>query len=197
MSTPIPFDTFKVRELPKDAKHWRNSFDSRYLRHFWLNGKPRIVTITKVQELTSSNKKSGESKLQLLITLAEAEKPWAINVTNCDVIEMLYSEPNPAKWVGFRLELYPTKTRGPSGAMVDCIRVREQIPAAGSKSEKPKHRQEVSQYLHEMKEADSLTALIAVMDRIVSDNDLNQEETQLLIDANKKRTGQLGGEVAP
>lgn len=186
----IPFDEFKVRELPKDVKHWRNAFDSRYLRYFWLNGKPRIVTITKVQELVSSNKK--ESKKQLLITLAEAEKPWAANVTNCGIIEMLTGKEDPREWVGTRIELFPSTTRYPNGQMGPCMRVREELPAETRTTEKPRLRQEVSQYLHEMKDAQSLDDMDKIMDLIVEDHELTTEETALLLDGNKRRRSQLG-----
>ena len=189
MSGKMPFDRFEEKPLPR-GKHWREAFDSRYLRVYWLAGKPRIVTIKAVEMLKSSNKR--ESKQQLLITLDEAEKKWAINVTNAGTIEMLTGKSDPNEWVGVRIELYVTKTRDPSGQIVDCIRVREELPAADRKTEKPKHRQEVSQYLHEMKEAADLQACIPVADRIAEDNDLSAEETQLLLDALKKRRGQLG-----
>jgi hypothetical protein len=189
----IPFDKFEERELSRDKVHWRSSFDSRYLRHFALNGKPRIVTITKVRELVSSNKKSGESKMQLLITLDAFEKDWAINVTNCDIIEMLYSSPNPRDWVGKRIELYPTKTRGPTGQMVDCIRVRDRVPEAGARTEKPKHRQEVAQHLHSMKEAQHKDDLAPLAQALTEDQALTPEERELLYGALKKRSDQLGG----
>lgn len=184
-----PFDKFEERELPKDLKHWRNAFDSRYLRVFWLNGKPRVVTITEVRELKSSNKR--DSKTQLLITLAEAEKRWAANVTNCGILEMLAGNPDPRSWVGLKVTLYPTKTRDPSGAMVDCIRVREELPQQSARTEKPKHRQEVAQYLHEMKEATSLAALGVVIERLGADEELKREEAAFLLEAVEKRRGQL------
>jgi hypothetical protein len=184
-----PFDKFEERPVPKDLKHWRNAFDSRYLRHFWLNGKPQIVTIAKVEMLKSSNKR--DSKQQLLVSLAEAEKKWAINVTNCGIIESLSKTSDPNGWIGLRIELYVTKTRDPSGAMVDCIRVRDQLPAEGAKTVPPKRRQEVNQYLHEMKEAKTLEVMDAIMDRVVEDNALSTEETELLLDGNKRRRAQI------
>lgn len=184
-----PFDKFD--ELPvQPGKHWREAFDTRYLRVFWLAGKKRIVTITAVGELKSSNKR--ESKKQLLITLAEAEKKWAANVTNCGIIEMLTGESDPTKWVGARIELYPTKTRDPSGAIVDCIRVSEQLPATSARTEKPKYRQEVSQYLALMKDAADLDALSPIADKVAEDNDLSADETQLLLAGLKRRREQLG-----
>jgi len=188
----IPFDKFEERPMPK-GKHWREAFDSRYLRHFWLGGKPRIVTIARVEELKSSNKR--ESKKQLLISLAEAEKKWAANVTNCGIIEMLTGKTDPNDWVGVRIELYPTKTRDPSGQMVDCIRVREELPADGRKTEKPKYRQEVSQYLHEMRDAADLPALVPIGGAIAEDAALTPEEKEFLRGQMKRRAEQLDGAV--
>jgi hypothetical protein len=120
-----PFDSFEVDELPSDLHHWRNAFDSRFLRFSALEGKPRVCTIANVQWLKSSNR--NESKRQLLVTLAEYEKPWAINLTNSETIAQLYTD-DPRAWVGKRVTLYPTKTKfGPQ--VVDCIRVRDQLPA--------------------------------------------------------------------
>lgn len=184
-----PFNKFDERPVPK-GRHWREAFDSRYLRVFWLSGKPRIVTITAVQSLKSSNK--NESKEQLLISLAEVDKKWAANVTNCTMIEALTGKSDPTEWIGTRLELYPTKTRDPKGAIVDCIRVREQLPAAGAKTEAPKWRQEVSQYLQEMKDAVTDQTLRDIRGRIVEDNDLTGEETPVLLGAIAKRATQMG-----
>lgn len=184
-----PFDQYEVVDL-KPGGHWRNSFDSRYLRHFWLAGKPRIVTIAKVQELHSKNSKTGETKVQQLITLAEAEKPWAANVTNCGIIEMISGRSDPTTWPGLRIELYPTKTSF-GNKMVDCIRVREQLPAASTKTEKPKHRQEVSQYIDLMAKAATLADLGPIEDALAEDNALTAEETQYLIRQLKRRQDQL------
>lgn len=185
-----PFDTFEEQELPADLKHWRNAFDGRYLRYFWLNGKPRIATITKVQELVSSNRK--ESKKQLLISLAEADKKWAANVTNCDIIEMLTGKKDPREWVGTKIELYETTTRLPDGKIGPCMRVRETLPPQNTKTEKAKYRQEVSQYLDEMKRAEDLGTLASVQDRLVEDNTLSGQETELLLAGLKRRREQLG-----
>lgn len=186
-----PFDKFEERPLPADTKHWRNAFDSRYLRVFWLNGKPQIVTITKVETLKSSNKR--DSKLQLLISLAEADKKWAINVTNCGIIEMLTQKSDPREWVGVRLTLYPTKTRDPSGNMVDCIRVREELPAEGAKTTAPKYRQEVSAYLAQMRDAAGLEDLVPIGGAMATDADLKPAEQEFLRGAMKKRAEQLDG----
>jgi len=57
--------------------------------------------------------------------------------------------------------------------------------------QKPKHRQEVSKYLHLMKDAAVTTDLDKVLDQVAEDNGLTTEETALLLDAAKRRSGQL------
>lgn len=183
-----PFNKFEEQALPK-GKHWREAFDGRYLRVFWLAGKPRIVTITAVAQLKSSNK--SESKKQLLITLAEAEKKWAANVTNCSIIEMLSGSTDPTDWVGMRITLYPTKTRDPSGQIVDCIRVREELPAENARTEKPKHRQEVSQYIDRMAKATTLGDLAPIVTQIGDDEVLTREEAAFLLAQLERRQKQL------
>ena len=192
-----PFDTFDEQPIPQGISHWRNGFDSRYLRFFALNGKPRIVTITAVEFLKSSNKR--ESKTQWLISLAEFEKKWAINVTNCQIIETLYSEPDPHKWVGFRLELYETTTRYPDGKEGPCIRVRNRIPPDNARSNKPKHRQEVAQYLRAMADAKALAELGTLSTRLADDSEITREEAAFLVEQLSRRQLQLTpqSEVAP
>jgi len=193
MSQRAPFDDYEVKEL-SGAGHWRNAFDSRYLRHFWLEGKPRVVTITNVQELVSKNSRSGESKKQLLITLAEADKPWASNVTNCDLIEMVLGTANPKEWIGKRIELYPTKTRF-GGEMVDCMRVRDRLPEQPrqrqERTEKPKRSLKVSAYLARMAAAKERADLLPIATDFANDSELTKEETAELLEWFDKRKGQL------
>lgn len=183
-----PFDTFEEIELPMDAAHWRNAFDSRFLRHFALNGRPRIVTIVDVKMLKSSNRK--ESKQQLLIRLAEFDKPWAANVTNCDIIERLSGKADPRQWIGLKVELFPTKTYF-GNERVDCMRVNEKLPPQDAKTSKPNVRQEVAAYLHLMKVATDLEAITKIQDAIIEDNGLSTEETELLDKARAKRGQQI------
>lgn len=189
----LPPDTeYKVTPLSGKVIHWRNAFDSRFLRVFALNGKQCNATIAKVEQLKQSSEKTGESKQQLLVTLKEFEKPWAINVTNCETIESMHGV-DPRGWVGKRITLYPTKTRDPGGkGMVDCIRVRESAPDdAPAQEHKPKHRQEVYQYLTAMKEATTRAALQALNASIGADTALEDPEVALLFGALDKRAGQL------
>lgn len=203
-----PFDTFEIEELPADLVHYRNAFDSRFIRFTVLNGKPRTCTITHVAWLKSSNK--TESKRQLLIQLQEFEKPWAINVTNSDTIGALYGE-DPHGWVGKRVTLYPTKTKF-GRDVVDCIRVRDQIPeertqpsntsapaayrptttrAPVPQQQKRDRSQRERSYLDAMAKAENLEQLNAVEESITNDNDLTPEETQALARQLLRRQEQL------
>jgi hypothetical protein len=196
-----PFDSFEVDELPSELHHWRNAFDSRFLRFSALEGKPRVCTIANVQWLKSSNR--NESKRQLLITLAEYEKPWAINLTNSETIAQLYTD-DPRAWVGKRVTLYPTKTKfGPQ--VVDCIRVRDQAPAEPQQRQpapaqsapaetKTARRPEVTAYIAAMKEATELAHLDPIEEGLVNADNLTADETQFLAAALAKRQRQLKGE---
>ena len=220
MASKTPFTNFEIRPLPKDLKHWRNGFDSRFLRVFALNGSPKTCLIKDVGELYSSDDKGKESKLQLLITLAEFDKPWAINVTNSETIAQLYGD-NPSGWIGKRVTLYPTKTKF-GRETVDCIRVRDQIPEGSHRDpgaripgesprqqmnrelrEEPPPRQErepmrpeVAAMLERMANAGTVEALDAVQELLVSDNSFDEKETGLLARALGKRRSQLAASAS-
>ena len=199
-----PFDEFEIRELSPDVNHWRNCFDSRFLRVFALNGQPRVCTITDVKELLSKGK--DESKLQLLVFLEEFDKPWAINITNSESIALLHGD-KPSAWVGKRVELYPTKTRF-GREVVDCIRVRDKVPDAPFRQDRveamqaqktqasaqPPKRElsaRVKELMAKMAEAKDAPALQAINDELVDDNSLSESETALLVRALTRRQEQL------
>lgn len=194
-----PFDNFEVKELPDDLHHYRNAFDARFLRFTNLEGKPRVCTITHVGWLKSSNK--SESKRQLLVTLQEFEKPWAINITNSETIGMLHGE-DPHGWPGKRVTLYPTKTKF-GRDVVDCIRVRDTVPedpnpAAQKPAQQPAPAQAKTpmseaarRHMQNMADASQMAHLDVVEEELTEDNSLSPEETALLVKALTKRRGQL------
>lgn len=195
MGSKTPFDEFEIEEIPSDLKHWRNLFDSRFLRFEALQGQPRVVTIAKAQWLKSSNK--HESKRQLLLTLAEFEKPWAINITNSESIEVLYGNADPLSWVGKKITLYPTKTKF-GREVVDCIRVRDAIPteerpatrtqaSAAQKAPIPEHLQK---YVDKISAAPTVAQLIDAEDMLAEDHALDPADTARVmrwIDAKRQR----------
>jgi hypothetical protein len=205
----IPFDTFEVTALPGTLTHWRNAFDSRYLRFTALEGRPRVVTIVAADWLKSSQKRNPkESKRQLLLTLKEFEKPWATNVTNCETMEVLFGTADPKEWVGRRLTLFPTKTRSPSGELVGCMRVRDQLPDehdgnrsaqrqnagnAAPAQQQPKRERTARErtWLLAMSNATTLEQLGIVEDGITNDNELGPEESASLARQLVRRQQQL------
>jgi hypothetical protein len=200
MGSKTPFDTFEVEELPSDLHHWRNAFDARFLRFTVLEGKPRVATIENVQWLKSSNK--NESKRQLLVTLREFEKPWALNITNSETIEALYGA-DPRGWIGKRITMYPTKTKL-GREVVDCIRVRDQIPEESRQGNKPAQqgnggntqpkRERTARertWLEAMSKAASVEQLAIVEEGIANDNQLSAEEAAALARQLVRRQAQL------
>lgn len=170
--------------------HWREAFDSRYLRYTALGGRPKVVTITDVGRLRSVSKRSPDAnKQQLLIQLKEFEKPWAANVTNCELIAQLYGD-DPAGWVGKRIELYPTKTTF-GRETVDCMRVRPSVPAAG---EKPKAElsEAVRGYCDTLAKATTLEAINDTEVLAQEDQALTDQEAVFVRRAASRRRTQLG-----
>jgi uncharacterized protein with von Willebrand factor type A (vWA) domain len=202
-----PFDEFEVEDLPPGEMHWRDGFDTRFIRYTNLHDKPKVVTITDVKGLLSKNK--DETKRQLLVYLQEFEKPWAINVTNSESIGLLHGT-DPRGWIGKQVELYPTKTRF-GREVVDCIRVRDKVPErmtakqatrhpdaaaamvtqASAEPAKRQHSEKVKAYLTAMASITNTDALQTISDHLVEDNSLSASETALLVRALTRRTEQL------
>jgi len=198
----VPFDKFEIVDLPDDLDDYRDAFDARFLRFRELKGKPRTVLITQARWLKSSNK--SETKKQPLLTLQEFEKPWAINVTNCETIAQLYGNKDPKSWVGKRVTLYPTKTRFGS-EVVDCMRVKDTIPADPQEKrtapapapEQKRERAPLSagaqKHMQNIADATLGAQLDTVEEELTEDNTLSPDETALLVRALTKRRGQLEG----
>ena len=114
--------TFQEDDLESDDV--RAFFDSRVLRVWHLEGKPKTFTIEKYTRLTTSQK--GEVKRQGLIRFRGVALPFALNSTNKDTIIALYGTSKKG-WLGKRITLYPTTTKA-FGKMQDCIRVKNEVP---------------------------------------------------------------------
>lgn len=215
MAKPLPPQDFEETPLSAEDQHWRNGFDSRFLRHTALNGKPMTVTIVDIGNLKSSRvvKREGaapelQTKSQRLIKLAEFDKKWATNITNCEIIETLYGA-DMHGWIGKRITLYPTKTRGPTGGMVDCMRVRDQVPVADTNVERAKlnfvdgakvnnppksPKAALTERTQELLKMMGLAGTVGELDDIEADcstETFTDEESKLLDKAFAKRRGQL------
>lgn len=109
-------------------------YDSDWLRAVDLQGKPRIVTIRKVeggvvQNLTKKSRKP-------VVYFKEYTKPLALNKSNGKSIASLYTGETTA-WVGKQVVLYETETTM-NGDVVPCIRIR---PPGGVRAVPPPQEQ--------------------------------------------------------
>ena len=111
------------------GKNWRESIPSRWLKAIHLEGKPRLLTITRftVEKIT-------EDKTGPVVWFAEDKRGLGLNVTNGQSIEKICGSPDPDRWIGQRIVVYPTET-DLRGERVDCIRIR--APKAGAKLPPP------------------------------------------------------------
>lgn len=103
---------------------YRLYFDHQCLAALHLGGKPRVLTIKKVEggQLSNGTKKSKKPMLYF----EEGETPMAINKTNGKTIASLFGN-DTAEWIGKKIEVYPTTTTFGKDT-VDCIRVRPAVP---------------------------------------------------------------------
>lgn len=115
--------------------HWRAMTDSEWLRSFDLQGRDVTVTIDKVVagEVTGEN---GRVNKRPVLYFRGKGKPLAANATNCKTIARMYGN-DTREWVVKRVTLFPATTKAKSGEMVDCLRIRPEIPKTEKAEEKP------------------------------------------------------------
>jgi hypothetical protein len=108
--------------------HWRTAQDEKdFLYSYNLDGKEFTLTIKTVVPGELIGEKGKTSK-KPIATFEETPKKLALNTTNCKVIQALYKTADYTQWAGKRITIYATTTQmGPD--VVDCIRVRQVIPA--------------------------------------------------------------------
>jgi hypothetical protein len=112
----------------------RAMLDRKFLYAFDLQGKDCTVEIERVVqgEVTSA----GGAKKMPMIHFKGKTKPLGVNITNINTIGALLGTFEAAKWVGHKITIYPTTTKTKEG-MVDCIRVRNKLPASKPALESP------------------------------------------------------------
>lgn len=101
-------------------------FPSQYLAAPDLQGRDVTIQIesTTVEMLMIEG---GKKKKSLIINIKGKDKKFVANTTNQKTIKGLYG-PEIMDWAGKKITLYPTKC-SLAGKQVDCIRIREAVPA--------------------------------------------------------------------
>jgi hypothetical protein len=99
-------------------------FPSKYLRAADLQGKPRVVTIEKVEHEVF--KDDGADVIKAVLVFKEkGTRPVVINKTNFGTLVSITGEDDDDLWAGHKIELRSQKVMGPGGKVVDSIRVHE------------------------------------------------------------------------
>lgn len=115
---------------------YRSLYDRDYLGHFDLpEGREVTVTIASVKggELIAQG---GRKSKKPIIMFEGKEKGLIVNKTNGKAISGMYG-PIISDWPGKRVTLYKAQTQ--MGAdLVDCIRIRPQIPQKKTGAEETK-----------------------------------------------------------
>ncbi len=117
---------------------YRLLFPNLYLAAVDLHGKDADLTIRRVivEELKTKNGSERKPIMYFEETRAKAdrngtpdkEKRLVLNKTNATTIASMHGN-EIDDWKGKRITLYPTQALA-FGDMVDCIRVRPEVPAA-------------------------------------------------------------------
>jgi hypothetical protein len=99
-------------------------FPSRFLIADNLKGKPVVLTIKSATVEILKDNKTGRDQDKLVLSFDRTEKLLPLNVTNFDAVVDVTGEDDSDRWVGHRIEVFPTTTR--LGAKtVACIRIRK------------------------------------------------------------------------
>lgn len=106
---------------------YRTMFDSEWVRSWDLGGKPRVVTIVKVEAGELQNQKARKKDKKPIVWFKGAKKPLALNKTNAKTIAALYGNDTTA-WIGQPITIYPSKTSFGNEDNIDCIRIKPQKP---------------------------------------------------------------------
>ena len=104
---------------------YRAMFDREHIGAWDIAGRDVTVVISKVRAGQLVGEGGRKSK-KPIIHFQGKEKTFAANKTNCKIIAAMYGT-DTRQWVGKRITLYATTTEM-AGQVVDCIRVRPQVP---------------------------------------------------------------------
>lgn len=111
--------------------HWKQLVDPRYIGAYALpNGNDLTVTIelVRLEEITMMGGKKEDHSIMYI----KGQKPMILNATNSKSIHKMYG-PYIEEWVGKQITLYAS-TAKLGGELVECLRIRPNIPAREKKS---------------------------------------------------------------
>ncbi len=114
-------------DIPRPDDDVRLMFDSKFIGAWDLMGQDVTVTIAKVVGGVVEGEKGRRDRAPL-VSLKGWDKPLVLNKTNMKTVGAMYGF-KVKDWVGKRVTLYATTCQGKGGGIVDCIRMRPQVPA--------------------------------------------------------------------
>ena len=125
--------------------HWKSLIDTNFLGAYSFNEQVNsiVVTIKGVEAQEVFNPKENKAEVCRVMSFEEKNvdgidvKPFIINKTNCERIEELYGTGYIQDWVGKRIILFKTTTKV-AGEVIDCVRVKLELPPFEAKKSAPK-----------------------------------------------------------
>lgn len=111
--------------------HWKKLTNPDYLGAYSMEeGQDLILTIDSVTREVVPGPE-GKKEECTVLHWKEQQKPMILNVTNAKMIERLLKTPYIEQWSGHRVQIGTAKVKA-FGEVVDALRVRDFLPAAGS-----------------------------------------------------------------
>ena len=130
--------------------HYLSMFDAKYMRSWDLAGREWTLRIMRVeaQELTAQG---GRKSKKPIVYFDGARKALVLNKTNAKAIAGMYGV-DTRGWLGKPVAVYPTTTEM-GGEIVDCIRVRPQVPSGAPALDMPEQPVDVEMMEKQMRAA--------------------------------------------
>lgn len=107
--------------------HWKKAFNPDYLGAYSIEDNQDLVLTIKSVGVETVTGEGGKKEDCLVCRFLEDVKPMILNKTNCKSISKIYKNPDTDSWKGKKIQVYATTTKF-GRDIVDCLRIREQIP---------------------------------------------------------------------
>ena len=147
-------------QLPGRIDNVSLMFPSQYLAQGDLHGQDWTATIERVVlrdlQIVGTSKKLRKAVVHFRENLPDGtQKAWVLNKTNALIIAEIHDQPDPHKWGGLRITLWPDPDVMMKGKRVGGIRVRARKPSGNA----PSTGNEDADYLKAFADAELVKAL--------------------------------------
>jgi hypothetical protein len=114
--------------MAERGTHWKKFQNKDYLGSWDLEDKEeRVLTIRNIGNKEVFNPSSNSKEVCMVCEFTQG-KPMILNSTNNKSIQKTYKTPYIEAWIGKQIIVYVKNIKA-FGEYIDCLRIRERIPA--------------------------------------------------------------------